>query len=166
MNITNTTHRRRKMLASTLGAAVAAAPGVLFFGAAPAHAEIFGYDFQSPTGNIACAVYNLGGGKGSATCDIGNYTFQPPKPPPWGGDSCPDPNVARFSLGQTGDPPSVDCEGAWLWLHRAPGLSTLGYGQTRSVGAITCDSDPSGVTCTDTSTGHFFHVSHEVYQLG
>ena len=41
----------------------------------------------------------------------------------------------------------------------APSYTLLG-------GKITCDSEPSGVTCTDTSTGHFFRVSGESYQLG
>jgi hypothetical protein len=50
-------------------------------------------------------------------------------------------------------------------LHR-PGLWTLGYGQSLSAGAITCDSEPTGMTCTDRSTGHFFRVSRESYQLG
>jgi hypothetical protein len=44
---------------------------------------------------------------------------------------------------------------------------TLDYGQkTRSLGAISCDSEQSGVTCTDTSTGHFFQVSSDSYQVG
>jgi hypothetical protein len=34
------------------------------------------------------------------------------------------------------------------------------------IGAITCDSEPAGVTCTDISTGHFFRVSRDSYQLG
>jgi hypothetical protein len=42
----------------------------------------------------------------------------------------------------------------------------LGYGQTRSLGAITCDSETSGITCTDTSSGQFFRVSRDSYQLG
>jgi hypothetical protein len=48
----------------------------------------------------------------------------------------------------------------------SPHKSTLDYGQTLSVGTITCDSETSGVTCTDSSTGHFFRVSRESYQLG
>ena len=47
-----------------------------------------------------------------------------------------------------------------------PGLKTLDYGQANSRGAITCDSELSGVTCTDTATGHFFRVSRENYELG
>ena len=45
-------------------------------------------------------------------------------------------------------------------------LPTLDYGQTRCLGPITCDSEPTGMTCTDTSTGHFLRVSRESYQLG
>ena len=39
-------------------------------------------------------------------------------------------------------------------------------GPAPGVGTMTCDSETSGVTCTDTSTGHFFRVSRESYQLG
>jgi hypothetical protein len=43
---------------------------------------------------------------------------------------------------------------------------TLDYGQTRSLGSITCDSEPSGLTCTDTGSGHFFRLSRESYDVG
>ena len=46
------------------------------------------------------------------------------------------------------------------------GLQTLNYGDSVSAGAITCDSEISGMTCTDSSTGHFFRVSRDSYQLG
>ena len=42
---------------------------------------------------------------------------------------------------------------------------TLAYGQTRSLGTITCDSEPTGITCTDSSTGHYFRISRETYEL-
>jgi hypothetical protein len=48
----------------------------------------------------------------------------------------------------------------------SPGLKTLDYGQTYSRGAITCASELSGVTCTDTASGHYFRVSRENYELG
>jgi hypothetical protein len=50
--------------------------------------------------------------------------------------------------------------------HRLGNFPTLGYGQTHTVGAITSDSEPPGVRCTDSSTGHFFFDSRESYQLG
>ncbi len=34
------------------------------------------------------------------------------------------------------------------------------------ISSITCDSEPSGMTCTDSGTGHFFRVSRDSYQLG
>ncbi|OBA59392.1 hypothetical protein A5647_17145 [Mycobacterium sp. 1100029.7] len=43
---------------------------------------------------------------------------------------------------------------------------TLEFGQTHSIGTTTCDSEPDGVTCTDSSTGHFFRLSRDSYQLG
>jgi hypothetical protein len=43
---------------------------------------------------------------------------------------------------------------------------TLGYGQTRTLGTITCDSEYTGMTCTDSSTGHYFRVSRDSYELG
>ncbi len=41
----------------------------------------------------------------------------------------------------------------------------LGYGSRTVAGPISCDSQPSGVTCTDTTTGHFFQMSREKYDL-
>jgi hypothetical protein len=39
-------------------------------------------------------------------------------------------------------------------------------GDTRSAGTITCSSEHSVMRCTDVSTGHFFRVSLESYELG
>ena len=36
----------------------------------------------------------------------------------------------------------------------------------RSLGTITCDSEYTGMTCTDSSTGHYFRVSRDSYELG
>ena len=47
-----------------------------------------------------------------------------------------------------------------------PFAPTLDYGQTQSVNTITCDSEPSGITCTDESTGHFITLSAESNTLG
>ena len=65
----------------------------------------------------------------------------------------------------------MPCAGVWpggqIWLQQqSNALPTLAYGQTHTVGTITCASGPSGVTCTDSSTGHFFQVSREAYTLG
>lgn len=132
--------------------------------AATAQADNAEQDFQSPTTNIECWVRAT-----EAGCDIGDYTYVPPDPYPT--EQVPRPcstgSVIRFDLNQ-GHPPVGYCHpgaGPLTNLH-APGLQTLDYSQTRSVGVMTCDSEPSGVTCTDNSTGRFFRVSRESYQLG
>ena len=117
-----------------------------------------GYQFQSPDGNIACAMGVNEAGNATAGCDIGNHSYAPPPKPAnchlgWGD---------RFSL-QQGSAAVLDCHGDTL---RVPGLATLGYGEKRSVGPLTCDSETASMTCTDSSTGHFFSVSPTSYQLG
>lgn len=125
-------------------AAVAAAP--------TAHADT--QNFQSPSGNIYCVLGAFG-----VACDISDFDYQPPPPPecgkhlPWGN---------RFVL-NLGEPAAIHCHGDTL---RVAGEQTLDYGQSLSAGTITCDSEPSGVKCTDSSTGHYFRVSRDSYDLG
>jgi hypothetical protein len=110
--------------------------------------------FRSPSGNISCVV-----GNGGAACDVSDHTYQLPPGPPcsqhsaWGG---------RFSL-QQGQAAEMECHNDTL---RVPGARTLDYGQTISAGTITCESQPSGMKCTDSSTGHYFRVSRDSYNLG
>jgi len=140
-----------KMMKLTLIAttAVAATIGL----AATAHADDT-YAFQSPSGNIGCKM-----GAGGAMCEIKDYTWFIPRP-------------ADYTMGGKGNRFILDrgrapIGGDWHSDHEFPdGAPTLDYGQTRTVGAITCDSEPSGMTCTDSSTGHFFRVSRDSYQLG
>ena len=70
-----------------------------------------------------------------------------------------------LQLGQ-GDPPCVGPHTIQIFFSGQYAPQTLDYGQARAVGALTCVGEPSGVTCTDSSTGHFFRVSQESYQLG
>lgn len=112
------------------------------------------YDFQSPSGNIACSMTN-----NDVQCDLGNHTFQTP-----GTCRKPAPGVAVSMRTDDTAPPPVGCDMyASLFSSSWP---TLNYGQTHSVGTITCDSETSGVTCTTTSTGHFFRLSSDSYQVG
>lgn len=118
------------------------------------------FRFQVPSGNIACYLGPAaqGGTDGSVGCEIGAHTYTPPPRPQdchldWGD---------RFYLGQ-GDPVKVSCHGDTL---RTGDLPTLDYGETAFSGAIRCGIETTGVTCTDTSTGHFFHISRDSYRLG
>jgi len=112
--------------------------------------------FQSPSGNIRCNVSYTVKANPHADCTIQHSTYAAPpgcEYLPW----------AQFELGQ-GESPNLSCVVGF----RNPGAyPTLDYGQkTRSFGAISCDSEPSGITCTDSGTGHFFRMSRESYQLG
>jgi hypothetical protein len=116
------------------------------------------YQFQSPSGNIACHIDIFDTGQSFADCEAADHTWvAPPRSPDcqlaWGD---------RFRLEQ-GSAAVFACYHQGL---RIPGEQTLGYGQTQSAGTITCDSEPTGMTCTDSSTGHFFRMSRDSYQLG
>jgi hypothetical protein len=121
-------------------------------------------DFQSPSGGIFCSLSVGADGKGGVECQ-GGGNYPAPTPPnchlAWGD---------RFSLDQ-GITPVSSCHGDTIVpSHSAPGpipdVPVLGYGQTRAAGTITCDSEASGLTCTDKSTGHFIHLSREANGLG
>jgi hypothetical protein len=119
-------------------------------------------EFQSPSGNIVC---NLAVAlDGAAHCEIRDHTWVAPVSS-YTGNPC-DFNFGGLIFGLfPGKAAGVSCyQGASSF--NTPGVQTLDYGQTRSMDTITCDSEPSDMTCTDSSTGHFFRVSGESYQLG
>jgi hypothetical protein len=139
--------------ASFLVAAALVAP-------AQAFAEPNGdFTFQTPSGDIACYLgpAAAGGTNGQVGCEIGHHTYAPPPRPStchlgWGD---------RFVLSQ-GSAPTLACHGDTL---RTGNLKTLDYDETAFSGAIRCSIEPAGVTCTDTTTNHFFRVSRESYEL-
>jgi hypothetical protein len=102
--------------------------------------------FQTPSGNITCWVAD-----NVASCEVNNQTYAPPP-----GDCALAQNFdwRHFVLLQ-GKSPELRCSRQY----DLPSAMTLDYGQTYPVGVMTCDSEPSGVTCTDNSTGHFFRVA-------
>jgi Family of unknown function (DUF6636) len=159
--MTTISYRQRAMAITKLAliatATLAATIGVA--GTAHADDEI---DFRSPSGDVTCAMtqgHDINDqahyGKGTVACQVKHSYPQPPLP------DCP---VAgrSYALSQ-GTPPSLECQGGAIVGSPPP---TLAYGQFRSVGTITCDVEPSGVTCTDSSTGHFLRLSRDSYQLG
>jgi hypothetical protein len=111
--------------------------------------------FRSPSGNINCTL-STPGGDNAARCEVVDHTWAAPQPP-----DCHLNSGDRFYLTQ-GDAAVVGC-----YAQEFPvANSTLEYGQTRSFGTITCNSEYTGMTCTDSSTGHYFRVSRDTYELG
>lgn len=116
------------------------------------------YPFQSPSGNVYCGLGDSPGQSGAvAICEIRDHTWvAPPRPTPcmggWGD---------RISM-QQGDAPHMSCHTDTV---KDPGSPVLAYGQTQSLNSLTCSSEISGMTCTDNSTGHYFRISRDNYQL-
>ncbi|MCV7205145.1 hypothetical protein H7J71_24355 [Mycolicibacterium peregrinum] len=114
--------------------------------------------FVTPSGNIWCRVPNGFDSSNGVVCEIRDHTYTPPAKPAdchldWGD---------RVSL-KPGSAPEVHCHGDTIF---DSGMPTLAYGQTRSAGPMKCESQPAGVTCTDTGTGHFFRMSRDSLELG
>jgi hypothetical protein len=155
-----------KMIAAVSIATAAALPLAAIANACGGGGEVPpDYDFVSPSGNIACTIYADGSG---ANCEIRDNTWVAPASTdgPYG-------RPCNFNFGgleiyvSQGKPGNLGCyEGVSRFKYPDHDQQTLDYGQTYSRGAMTCDSEPSGVTCTDTATGHFFHVSRDSYELG
>lgn len=120
-------------------------------------------DFITPSGNIVCSIYADNSG---ASCEIRERTWVVPASAEGpAGRPC---NLRfgglQFYVSQD-KPANLGCyEGASSFT--GGGKETLDYGQTISRGKMTCGSEVSGVTCTDTATGHFFRVAREDYELG
>jgi hypothetical protein len=146
---------KRALIATATVAATIALP-------ATGHADVTRHDFQSSSGDIVCETSTGSDGMVGVFCDIGTYG-----PPPYSPE-CPQGWGVRFGLDQ-GSAPVKQCQEDTIIpgsIPRNRALDTLAYGKTASAGTITCDSEPTGMTCTDSSTGHFFRVSWESYQLG
>jgi hypothetical protein len=112
--------------------------------------------FQSPSANVYCGL-----GQSDATtfavCEIRDHTWAaPPRPTPcvggWGD---------RISMRQ-GGAPQMSCHTDTL---KDPASPVLEYGQTRSLNELTCDSEISGMTCTDRGSGHYFRFARDNYEL-
>jgi hypothetical protein len=154
---------QRHLKATTITAiGTATATATIAFAAViglPATANADPGSFQSMSGNIFCDLEISG-----ATCEIADYTYalrpSPCEHSAWGD---------RFTLEQ-GSAPVMNCHNdtirpSYSSTGPNPDVPVLDFGQTQSAGSFTCDSQPSGVTCTDNTTGHFFRVSRESYQL-
>ena len=133
--------------------AVTAATAVAAF-AIPATAQAA---FQSPSSNITCYMGHDPHGAVSVHCAIAQkYWTAPPRP-----DDCHLDWGSRLRLEQA-LPARFACYGQSM---PAP-EQTLAYGTSLSDGTLVCYSKTTGITCSDTYTGHYFKVSREGYELG
>jgi hypothetical protein len=131
-------------------AATIAFPATAQAGAAPS--------FQTPSGNIVCWM-----APNAVSCDVVGYTHSVKQLPAY----CAPAGGASSARLYEGKRPYMSCNQIPPGGYQGPRTDeTLEYGQTRSVGLMTCHSEPSGVTCADNSTGHYFQVSRDSYQLG
>jgi hypothetical protein len=140
--------------------AIAAAATIGFAGSS--HANVFSEQFQSPSGDVSCNLVNSPPldthslGKNFVQCDIVDQSWVPPRPPPQGrADATSTFVLVRGQLPIVGYSPGT-----------LAASDPVNYDQPVSAGAITCRSEQSAMKCTDASTGHFFRVSRESYELG
>jgi hypothetical protein len=130
---------------------------------ANSHASPFSEQFQSPSGDISCNLVNVPPtdqhslGKNFVQCDIANHSWVAPQPPPPGRTDA----TSTFLL-MRGQAPIVGYSPGTVG---DDGPMLVGA-QTPHGGTIACSTEQSAVKCTDTSTGHFFRVSPESYELG
>jgi hypothetical protein len=107
--------------------------------------------FTSPSGNVGRYIDPT-----SARCAISDRDWTPP---PRVGD-------CEFGYGQginlsTGEAPNFVSAGDTALGGGAP----LAYDQSVSAGSLRCGSAATGITCTDSTTGHGFSIAREKYQL-
>jgi hypothetical protein len=161
------TPERKPIMKITMIAAVSISTAATALpSAAIAHADNNYQQFASPSGHIRCILNGQDAPAPIVQCAIGDYTYAALPGSTSDGGACPyGSDLGRdFRLDQ-GKPTYLTCSYSALGSGFGP-WSTVDYGQTRSLGPITCDSELSGVTCTDTSSDLFFRVSRDSYQLG
>jgi len=122
--------------------------------AGPALADDY-LGFQSPTGNIHCAMY-IFDGSAEARCDLREYVPTYTRPPAgcdldWG---------MAFAVGAAGKG-VLACVGDTV---QDPGNAVLPYGEAVSLGGISCVSAKTGMTCTN-ADGHGFSVAKSRQKL-
>jgi hypothetical protein len=111
--------------------------------------------FQSPTGNIHCAISSFDG-LTEARCDLREYTPSYTRRPAgceldWG---------MAFAVGASGKG-VLACVGDTVQDPRNP---VLPYGEAMSFGGISCVSAQTGITCTN-AEGHGFSVARAKQRL-
>jgi hypothetical protein len=95
--------------------------------------------------------------KPHAECEVADPTFTAPKPP----TTCQGVWGNRIGMVQ-GAAPTFECHTDSL---AALGPEYVVQGTPQIIGSISCIDDPAGMKCTDTSTGNFFILATNSYQL-
>jgi hypothetical protein len=108
--------------------------------------------FQTPSGNIACAM-----GGGSVRCDIQEHSWTPPPKPSycdvdWGGG---------VAVGRR-DPAGFVCAGDTVF---SPNNPVLQYGEKIFKNRFKCASKQKGVRCKNQKSGHGFLLSRDDVKL-
>ncbi|KAA0082678.1 hypothetical protein CIW52_17165 [Mycolicibacterium sp. P9-64] len=161
-------HRQQAVKATKLATIALAAVATAVVLPATAQADDDYQQFSSPSGNIRCLLLSSGTRTPIAMCQISDFTYSIPQGAAVQQDGAPcEPNTVsgRDIRIDQGKQAYVTCSysaigsGFGQW-------PALAYGQTRSLGALTCTSEQSGMTCADGGTGHFFRISRDSYQVG
>lgn len=108
--------------------------------------------FASPSGDISCMVTD-----DLLRCDIRDRDWSPPPRPA----DCPNftNHGQGISIHPTG-PANFECAGDTTFGGGTP----LPYGQFQAGGGMSCNSEPSGMRCSN-SDGHGFTLSRQAYTL-
>lgn len=155
----------------TLSASIVLAAATLALAAllpGTAHADDGRLKFASPSGNVRCVMSQDQGSSAHVNCQLANVTYEVPAWQAHDDDGAPCPGDSgsgrdlRLVTGQAG---FVRCSYAALDGGVGPWPS-LAYGKSLSLGSLTCDSAPTGVTCSEIGTGHYFVASRDFYGLG
>lgn len=109
------------------------------------------HTFASPTGNITCRM-----DRRYVSCDVAQYSWSLTA-----ADTASCGEAALAGLNLTDGAARFDCRTDVL----VPDPQrVLGYGQSVTVGRITCSSASTGMTCRNRRDGHGFFVSRQRYR--
>jgi hypothetical protein len=134
---------------------------------AAAHADDNDLMLITPSQNIRCAMVGQSETPYVA-CQLKNIDYVVPAGTAHdpGGAPCPSgTGSGNDVMLERGRPGFVACSYAAIG-GGVTDWTTLAYGDSVSIAGMTCASESTALTCTDTGTGHFFRVSRESYEVG
>lgn len=112
--------------------------------------------FSLPSGNVGCVIHAA---EDYVRCDIQQRSWAPPPRGPT--DCAPDPGSYGGGVELTaGESPKFTCA-----RDTAMGGGPLAYGDTVTVGRLSCESAQTGMSCRDVDTGRGFVISRESYRF-